>query len=105
MGIKLISSVKIHDVHTNEKRSMDLLVMENLFWKQEIDRTFDLKGIGQSICFSGEVMMLIVVEARRVPKGNTGTTMFDAEWLEGQAASPLFIHPCESYLILYLSVI
>jgi 1-phosphatidylinositol-3-phosphate 5-kinase len=44
---KLISLVKIHDVHTNEKRSMDLLVMENLFWKQEIDRTFDLKGIGE----------------------------------------------------------
>lgn len=31
-----------HDVATGEKRTMDLLVMENLFWKQEIDRTFYL---------------------------------------------------------------
>lgn len=37
----------MHDVATGEKRTMDLLVMENLFWKQEIDRTFDLKGIGE----------------------------------------------------------
>ncbi len=39
-------SVKMHDLKTNEKRTMDLLVMENLFWKQDIERTFDLKGIG-----------------------------------------------------------
>ncbi|KAI9635199.1 phosphatidylinositol-4-phosphate 5-kinase [Dioszegia hungarica] len=78
-------TVKMHDVATGEKRTMDLLVMENLFWKQEIDRTFDLKGI----------------EARRVPKGKeNGSTMFDAEWLEAQATSPLFVHPHAKRILL-----
>jgi hypothetical protein len=38
--------VKIHDVQSNSRRQLDLLVMENLFYKQDITLTYDLKGIG-----------------------------------------------------------
>lgn len=40
-------SVKIHDVQASTKKTMDLMVMENLFYKQDISQTYDLKGIGQ----------------------------------------------------------
>ena len=30
----------------SNKKSMDLMVMENLFYKQSISQTYDLKGIG-----------------------------------------------------------
>jgi 1-phosphatidylinositol-3-phosphate 5-kinase len=40
--------VKIHDLQTSTKKHMDLMVMENLFYKQSISQTYDLKGIGAS---------------------------------------------------------
>jgi 1-phosphatidylinositol-3-phosphate 5-kinase len=52
----------------------DLLVMENLFYEQKIDKTFDLKGI----------------QGRKVKAGTSGNstssgskTLFDGEWIEG----------------------
>lgn len=46
----------------------DLLVMENLFYKQKISKTFDLKGI----------------QGRKVKASNTTSkTLFDGEWIEG----------------------
>ena len=39
-------TVKIHDLKSGTKRHMDMLVMENLFYKQDVLQTFDLKGIG-----------------------------------------------------------
>lgn len=40
--------VKIHDLKSNEKRTLDLLVMDNLFHQHDIERQFDIKGIGTS---------------------------------------------------------
>jgi len=48
----------------------DLLVMENLFYDQNVTKTFDLKGI----------------QSRRVKLTSDGTsrrTLFDGEWIEG----------------------
>ncbi|KAL7424765.1 hypothetical protein Q5752_000449 [Cryptotrichosporon argae] len=70
-------SVRLHDLQTNNKRQLDLLVMENLFYKQEVSHTYDLKGI----------------EGRKVPKVSSGGTLFDGEWLEGQSKSPILLHP------------
>lgn len=39
--------VKIHDLQSSSRKQLDLLVMENLFYKQDISQTFDLKGIGK----------------------------------------------------------
>jgi len=33
-------------MQTSTKKSMDLVVMENLFYKQTVTQTYDLKGIG-----------------------------------------------------------
>lgn len=44
--------VKIQDSSgsaSGSKRTLDLLVMENLFHQQKVTRTFDLKGIGESL--------------------------------------------------------
>lgn len=46
--VGLMGLVKIHDVQANSRKTMDLLVMENLFYKQTIKETYDLKGIGWS---------------------------------------------------------
>jgi 1-phosphatidylinositol-3-phosphate 5-kinase len=43
----ICSSVKIHDLQSSSRKQLDLLVMENLFYKQDISQTFDLKGIGK----------------------------------------------------------
>ena len=49
---------------------MNLLVMENLFYKQKVSRTFDLKGIqGRKVKADG--------------KSNGKRTLFDGEWIEG----------------------
>lgn len=52
----------------------DLLVMENLFYKHKVVKTFDLKGI----------------QGRKVKAGSGGgrttqnsKTLFDGEWIEG----------------------
>jgi 1-phosphatidylinositol-3-phosphate 5-kinase len=49
----------------------DLLVMENLFYEQNVVKTFDLKGI------SGRK----VKSSIRAPQ--TSHTLFDGEWIEG----------------------
>ena len=46
----------------------DLLVMENLFYDRNINKTFDLKGI----------------QDRKVKAhGDKSKTLFDGEWIEG----------------------
>ncbi|GBE86058.1 hypothetical protein SCP_0805820 [Sparassis crispa] len=57
----------------------DLLVMENLFYDQNIVKTFDLKGI----------------QGRKVKaSASTGSkTLFDGEWIEGQRRALTLVHP------------
>ncbi|KAH9847776.1 hypothetical protein C2E23DRAFT_847419 [Lenzites betulinus] len=57
----------------------DLLVMENLFYNQQISKTFDLKGI----------------QGRKVkPSSNAGSkTLFDGEWIEGQQRALTLVRP------------
>ena len=53
----------------------DLLVMENLFYDQRIDKTFDLKGI----------------QGRKVKAAGTPSrTLFDGEWIEGTFVDSTF---------------
>ncbi|KAJ3911398.1 phosphatidylinositol-4-phosphate 5-kinase [Lentinula edodes] len=56
--------------------------MENLFYDQKIDKTFDLKGI----------------QGRKVKSGNnvtvqTSKTLFDGEWIEGQQQTLTLVRP------------
>lgn len=66
-------TIEIRNLETGTVQSKaDLLVMENLFYDQKIDKTFDLKGI----------------QGRKVKSGNnvtvqTSKTLFDGEWIEG----------------------
>ena len=48
---------KLNDLKAGQKTSMDLLVMENLFYKQDIAQRFDLKGIGE-LNHSGEQLLM-----------------------------------------------
>ena len=65
-------TVEIKNMETNTIQSKaDLLIMENLFFEQNISQTFDLKGI----------------EGRRVKSNTSGPTkrtLFDGEWIEGK---------------------
>lgn len=81
----------IKDSQSGQKRQLDLLVMENLFHNQSISKTFDLKGI----------------EGRRVAKTKDGvqevklgTTMFDADWLEGMQKGLVLLQPHAKRILL-----
>ena len=64
-------TVEIRNLETGATQAKaDLLVMENLFYKQEVVKTFDLKGI----------------QGRKVKANSTGgsKTLFDGDWIEGK---------------------
>ncbi|KAK1223028.1 hypothetical protein PQX77_014105 [Marasmius sp. AFHP31] len=70
-------TIEIRNLETGTVQSKaDLLVMENLFYNQTIDKTFDLKGI----------------QGRKVKAGGTGT-LFDGEWIEGQQQTLTLVRP------------
>ena len=64
-------TVEIKNLETGATQAKaDLLVMENLFYNQEVVKTFDLKGI----------------QGRKVkPTSNSSgsKTLFDGDWIEG----------------------
>lgn len=65
-------AIEIRNLETgNVQSKADLLVMENLFYDQNIVKTFDLKGIqGRKVKTSAVA-------------GQTSKTLFDGEWIEG----------------------
>ncbi|KAF8151494.1 hypothetical protein B0H34DRAFT_131326 [Crassisporium funariophilum] len=72
-------TIEIRNLETGTVQSKaDLLVMENLFYDQNITKMFDLKGI----------------QGRKVKAhGNTSKTLFDGEWIEGQQRTLTLVHP------------
>ncbi|KAK7035354.1 hypothetical protein VNI00_011885 [Paramarasmius palmivorus] len=72
-------TIEIRNLETgNVQSKADLLVMENLFYNQKIDKTFDLKGI----------------QGRKVKTGsNASKTLFDGEWIEGQQQTLTLVQP------------
>ncbi len=65
----------------------DLLVMENLFYNQNVTKTFDLKGI----------------QGRKVKPNDSlivNRILFDGEWVERKSISlePLVYSSCEHYI-------
>ncbi|GAA5892559.1 uncharacterized protein JCM6883_007397 [Sporobolomyces salmoneus] len=83
-----IYTVKIHDLKTNEKRKLDLIVMDNLFHSQTISRQFDLKGIASRV-------------AKPKPgEETTKETGWDSDWLEGSVRSQLLLYPHSRTLLL-----
>ena len=63
-------TIEIRNLENGSVQSKaDLLVMENLFFDQNISKTFDLKGI----------------QGRKVKThGDRTKTLFDGEWIEGK---------------------
>lgn len=65
-------TVEIKNMETGTTQAKaDLLVMENLFYKQETVKTFDLKGI----------------QGRKVKAASSSSgskTLFDGDWIEGK---------------------
>ncbi|KAL0059544.1 hypothetical protein AAF712_013689 [Marasmius tenuissimus] len=72
-------TIEIRNLETGTVQSKaDLLVMENLFYNQHIDKTFDLKGI----------------QGRKVKAGaGSSKTLFDGEWIEGQQQTLTLVRP------------
>lgn len=61
-------TIEIKNLTSGAVQTTDLLVMENLFYGQNITKKFDLKGI----------------QGRKVKtQGETTQTLFDGEWIEG----------------------
>ena len=75
-------TVEIKNIETGTVQSKaDLLVMENLFYDQNISKTFDLKGIqGRKVKPSNH-------------NGGTTKTLFDNEWIEGQQKTLMLVRP------------
>ncbi|KAJ3539164.1 hypothetical protein NMY22_g4858 [Coprinellus aureogranulatus] len=75
-------TIEIRNLETNAVQSkVDLLVMENLFYDQNISKTFDLKGIqGRKVKPSNH-------------SGGTTKTLFDNEWIEGQQKTLMLVRP------------
>jgi len=70
----------VNNLETGTSTKRDLLVMENIFFDQEVSRTFDLKGIS----------------GRRVKTmaGSTPSEVgHDQEWVEGQQKTLIVVHP------------
>jgi len=71
--------------------------MENLFYKQTVSQTYDLKGIGAQDSLLGFVCTVSEAnsaEGRKVPKTVVeGSTLFDSEWIEGQSKAPILLQP------------
>ena len=65
-------TVEIRNLESGTGQSKaDLLVMENLFYAQTIDKTFDLKGIqGRKV--------------KATSNQSASKTLFDGEWIEGK---------------------
>jgi len=77
-------TVEIRNLETGAiQAKADLLVTENLFYEQKVEKTFDLKGI----------------QGRRVKPGSSGTStrdskiLFDGDWIEGQQRTLMLVRP------------
>ncbi|KAI0701295.1 hypothetical protein BC835DRAFT_236879 [Cytidiella melzeri] len=74
-------TVEIRNLETGSTQAKaDLLVMENLFYKQNIVKTFDLKGI----------------QGRKVKAASSDSgskTLFDGDWIEGQQRALSLVQP------------
>jgi len=70
-------TIETKNLESGTVQATDLLVMENLFYGQNITKTFDLKGI----------------QGRKVKiRGDATQTLFDGEWIEGVN---LFVLACQ----------
>ncbi|KAJ3508125.1 hypothetical protein NLJ89_g5924 [Agrocybe chaxingu] len=79
-------TIEVRNLETgNVQSKADLLVMENLFFGQNISKTFDLKGI----------------QGRKVKSQGNGTTktLFDGEWIEGQQRTLTLVHPYSKVIL------
>ncbi|KAF8968465.1 hypothetical protein BDZ97DRAFT_1902851 [Flammula alnicola] len=78
-------TIEIRNLETGAVQSKaDLLVMENLFFNQNISKTFDLKGI----------------QGRRVKtQGDRTKTLFDGEWIEGQQRTLTLVRPYSKVIL------
>ena len=66
-------TVEIKNLESGNLQSKaDLLLMENLFYDQNVGKTFDLKGIQGRKLKSGSGL------------GPNNRTLFDGEWIEGE---------------------
>ena len=76
-------TIEIRNLETGAVQSkVDLLVMENLFYDQNISKTFDLKGIqGRKVKPSSQI------------GPGTTKTLFDNEWIEGQQKTLMLVRP------------
>ncbi|PCH34847.1 hypothetical protein WOLCODRAFT_139614 [Wolfiporia cocos MD-104 SS10] len=71
-------TVEIRNIESGATQAKaDLLVMENLFFKQKISKAFDLKGI----------------QGRKVKSSSNSKTLFDGEWIEDQRRALTLVHP------------
>nr|XP_019014824.1 uncharacterized protein I206_00911 [Kwoniella pini CBS 10737]OCF53605.1 hypothetical protein I206_00911 [Kwoniella pini CBS 10737] len=80
-------TVRINDMKAGTKKHLDLLVMENLFYKQTISRTYDLKGI------EGRRVNKAKVEGELKSEPKLDGTSLDGEWLEGLMKGLVLLQP------------
>ncbi|KAF8327214.1 uncharacterized protein EI90DRAFT_3127267 [Cantharellus anzutake] len=78
-------TVEIKNLETGLiENKADLLVMENLFYSQDVVESFDLKGI------KGRKIKDLTANVR---------TLFDQEWMDKQRHSPLYLHPQSKHVL------
>ncbi|WVR05981.1 hypothetical protein IAU60_003009 [Kwoniella sp. DSM 27419] len=80
-------TVRVNNLQTGAKRQLDLMAMENLFYKQNISQTFDLKGI------QGRQANKALSTADAKSESAAEGTLFDAEWREEMQNGLILLHP------------
>ncbi|KAF8625461.1 hypothetical protein AX17_006862 [Amanita inopinata Kibby_2008] len=78
-------TVEVKNLESGATQSkVDLVIMENLFYKRKVDKTFDLKGIqGRKV----------KPNASDTTGGGRKRTLFDSEWIEGQQKTLMLVRP------------
>ena len=79
-----VYTVDVKNSDSGSTYKVDLVVVENLFYNQKVDKTFDLKGI------QGRKMKLPSAD---IQEGQRRQTLFDGEWIEGMDFK-LFVTQC-----------
>ncbi|KAK8866021.1 hypothetical protein IAR55_001172 [Kwoniella newhampshirensis] len=81
-------NVRIDDLQSGTRKQLDLLVMENIFYKQTISKTFDLKGIE-----SRKVTKVKVESEGKADATSGSVTLFDGDWLESMQKGLILLQP------------
>ncbi|GAA98341.1 uncharacterized protein L969DRAFT_93060 [Mixia osmundae IAM 14324] len=90
-------SLQMRDVKTSETTQLDIVIQEQIFYKQRITKTYDLKGIGgrrkKQMQRSNKATSGSDVKTKEPSLTRSATTKWDAEWIDDVKQSSVLLQP------------